>query len=402
VLGRPPFISVVTFSVLLCSWCAWAQQVAWKDHPQVEWGAVRLEFRAQLAAENADSDGPIRRVEPDTFDIARRRLAIDGAIGRELRFQAEAELERDDPVRDLYLEYRPARAARIRGGRFKLPFGLEENTPHASLEFVRRTLMSDRLAPGRDDGLMLHGEIGAIDYETGVFAHDGANAKPGSAVRVFGGPTFAGRVKLDASNLQIGAAFTQSALPEGYPAVRGRTELGAVFFNSDVWVAGLRRRVGLELRWRPGPFAFMAEGIALVDERRRQSLERTDLPRLVSRGWYASGSWVVFGATRASNATEPRKPLFGGGWGSLQLAVRHEALLFGDVDMANPPLVMHRAPVIPGAEDQLTTAGFSWAPTRWTRLQANIVRERLRGTLSEPAAPPTRIWDRLIRFQVVI
>jgi phosphate-selective porin OprO/OprP len=401
VLGRSSLLIAVTVLVLLCSARAFAQQLAWKDHPQIEWGAVRLEFRAQLHAENVDSDGPIRRVEADTFDIARRRFAIDGTMGRQLRFQAEAELEDDEPIRDLYLEYRPARAARIRGGRFKLPFGLEENTSHANLEFVRRTLMSDRLAPGRDDGVMLHGEIGPVDYETGVFVHDGANAKPSRAVRVFGGQTFAGRVRLDASDLQVGAAFTQSELPEGYPAVRGRTVLGASFFDSDYWVAGLRRRAGLELRWRPGPLAFHAEAIRLIDERRRQSLERTDLPRAVTQGWYVSGSWVVAGATRASNVDNPRKPLFGGGFGSLQLAIRHEALMFGDVDVADPPLVTHRTAVIPGSEDQATTAGFTWYATRWTRIQVNVVREQIRGVLPEPV-PPARIWDRLIRFQLVL
>ena len=128
----------------------------------MEWRSLRLEFRGQLRAVHAASDGPIRNIESDTFDVARRRLSIDGTIGRDSGFQAEAEMNDDDPVRDLYLDYRAARAAQIRGGRFKLPFGLEENIPHAKLEFVRRSLMSDRLAPGRDDGLTLYGRVGRM------------------------------------------------------------------------------------------------------------------------------------------------------------------------------------------------------------------------------------------------
>ncbi len=384
-------------------------RVGWEDHPQMEWRSLRLEFRGQLHAVQAASTGPIRSIESNTFDVARRRFTIDGAIGRRLRFQAEAEMERDDPVRDLYLDYRAARAAQIRGGRFKLPFGLEENIAHAKLEFVHRSLVSDRLAPGRDDGLMLHGRVGRIGYQTGVFAHDGANARPGRAIRVFAGPTAVGRVtiepfrgaKTSAADLEMSAAFTQGTVPEGYPALRGRTVLGASFFDADFWVSGLRRRTGVELRWRPGPFALTAETITLTDERRGQSLERSDLPPFRTHGWYISGSWVAAGAKRASNVDVPRTPLFGGGWGSVQLAVRQEALTFGRLDVSDAPLVIHRATSIPGSQYTATTAGLTWYATRWTRIQANVVRERLRGALSEPASPST-VWDRVVRFQVVI
>jgi len=384
-------------------------RVGWETHPQLEWHGLRLEFRGQFQAVNTDSDGPIHNVDSETFDVARRRFTIDGTIGKRLRFQAEAEVDRDDPGRDLYLDYRAARAAQFRGGTFKLPFGLEENISHARLEFINRSLMSRRLAPGRDTGAMLYGRAGRIAYETGVFAHDGENARPGRAVRVFGGPTAAGRIivepfrgaKTSAADLEIGAAITYSRLPEGYPAVRGRTLLGVSFFDADFWVSGARRRTGVELRWRPGPFAFMAEAIRLTDERRGQSLERTDLPPVDTRGWYVSGSWVVAGAERASRVDEPRTPLFGGGWGALQLAVRQEELTFGRLDAAGAPLVIHRAIAIPGVREGATTGGVTWYATRWTRLQVNLVREQLRGALPQPA-PPSRVWSRLISLQVVI
>ena len=360
VLRRTSTGIAIAIAFILSPVCAFAQQspsdqsepeqgdgwrVGWKDHPQIEWRSLRLEFRGQLHAVLSESTGPIRSVESDTFDVARRRFTIDGAIGRRLRFQAEAEFEHDDPVRDLYLDYRAARAAQIRGGRFKLPFGLEENIPHARLEFVRRSLMSNRLAPGRDDGLMLYGRVGRIGYQTGLFAHDGANARPGRAIRVFAGPTVVGRItfepfrgaKSSAADLNMSAAFTLGTVPEGYPALRGRTALGASFFDADFWVSGPRRRIGGDLQWRPGPFALTAEAITLTDERRGQSLERSDLPPFNTHGWYVSGSWVAAGAKRASNVDEPRSPLFGGGWGSLQLAVRQEALTFGRLDVRDAP-----------------------------------------------------------------
>ena len=382
----------------------------WAEHPRLESRHVRLDFRAQMYGMNVASDGPIRGARADALDIPRRRIGIDGAIGGRVSFQAEAELETDDAVRDLYLNYRAGRALQARGGRFKLPFGLEENTPNAKLEFVKRTMMSNRLAPGRGDGVMVYGRMGKVAYETGVFRDDGANARPGSAVRVVGGRTIAGRVrfapfrgvKSTAADFEIGAAVTHSPLPEGYPAVRGRTVAGASFFDSELWVAGERLRTGLEWRWRPARFAFAAEAIALRDDRREQALDRSDLPAFITSGWYVSGSWVVAGARRASNVDTPRRPLFGGGWGALQLAARREALTFGSLDPVDElPLARHRAVRVPGGQDAATTFGVTWYATRWIRFQANAVHERLRGAMADPL-PPARIWSRLVRFQVVI
>ena len=72
-------------------------------------------------------------------------------------------------------------------------------------------------------------------------------------------------------------------------------------------------------------------------------------------------------------------PLFGGGWGSLQLALRHEALTFGQLGLSTAPIVPHRATSIPGSQEMATTGGLTWYANRWTRIQINVVRERLRG-----------------------
>ena len=63
-------------------------------------------------------------------------------------YQAEYELGAHE-WRDLYLDYRQFKAVQVRGGAFKLPFGLEENTSPTNLDFVYRTRISARLAPGR-------------------------------------------------------------------------------------------------------------------------------------------------------------------------------------------------------------------------------------------------------------
>ena len=67
----------------------------------------------------------------------------------------------------------------VKGGRFKMPFGLEQTTSVSDLDFAYRTLGSVKIAPGRDIGVMAHGELfsGSLVYEAGVFDDDGDNGE---------------------------------------------------------------------------------------------------------------------------------------------------------------------------------------------------------------------------------
>jgi len=85
----------------------------------------------------------------DQLDIARKRIGTRGRVGRVLAFELEAEVEADSPWRDAYVEYRQWRALRVRGGRFKLPFSLEQTTSSANLDFIDRSAAADRLSLGR-------------------------------------------------------------------------------------------------------------------------------------------------------------------------------------------------------------------------------------------------------------
>ena len=67
-------------------------------------------------------------------------------------------------------------------------------------------------------------------------------------------------------------------------------------------------------------------------ERLGESLEDTDLEPLVASGWYVSGTWALTGEKKADDLTEPRRPLFRGGWGAIEAAARVEGLRFGSLD----------------------------------------------------------------------
>ena len=241
---------------------SWRPLPAFAQHPSITAGDwLRVDFRARFQGDVRKSEAPIRGDEDGGLDIARRRVGIDGRVGH-VDFQVEYELGAHE-WRDVYLDYRQFKPVQVRAGIFKLPFGLDENTSATNLDFIYRSRISSRLAPGRDRGVSVHGRVlkNVVSYEAGVFGNDGDNARPSNSTRVFGKRTFAARVlthpfrgsKSPLASLQIGAAISGTDVPLGFPAVRARTVFGASFYDSDVWVQGRRQRTGLEARWQPGP-----------------------------------------------------------------------------------------------------------------------------------------------------
>src|SRR5207248_2305444 len=65
-------------------------------------------------------------------------------------------------------------------GKFKVPFGMEENTSEDRLDFGTRSQVTDYLAAGRERGAMLHGKLlkgNRLNYEAGIFRYDGESSE---------------------------------------------------------------------------------------------------------------------------------------------------------------------------------------------------------------------------------
>jgi phosphate-selective porin len=135
----------------------------------------------------------------------------------------------------------------------------------------------------------------------------------------------------------------------------------------------------MDLSWTPGPFSLKSELIRLEDERRGQGLIGDDLPSIVSNGWYVSGSWVATGERKTARV-EPRRPLFQGGVGAIELAARYEQLGFGspsaDGGLEDVAPALHpRAARLTSVRDHLVSVGVNWYLNRWVRVQVNAIRE---------------------------
>jgi phosphate-selective porin len=167
----------------------------------------------------------------------------------------------------------------------------------------------------------------------------------------------------------------------------------------------MRQRVGLEMRWRPGPFLLQSEFVRLSSDRRGQSVEDTDLPPIVANAWYMHGTWIATGEQKTNGADEPKRPLFGGGFGSIELAARVEAVRLSSIGTGLPSTGPRAETILPH-RDRAVTLGISWSPNRWVRVQANLVRDTISIPTGDPGASgllvdgtSSSFWSRVLRFR---
>lgn len=386
----------------------------WKNHPSLRTGddRVRLDFRARFQGDVRNSEADLATDEQSALDIARRRVGVDGEVRGLVDFQVEYELKNQKSWRDVYVNYRQFDTVRIQIGQFKLPFSLDENTSSTNLDFIYRSRIATQLAPGRDPGVMVHGRLfkTVLNYEAGIFRHDGDNARSLSGTRVSGGRTKAARVRFEPfrspksalATLQLSLAFTTSTVPEGITGLRGRTALDLRFFKSDFWVNGQRHRIGVEQRWQPGPASIQFEFIRATDERNGQSVENADLSPLIAQGWYVSGTWALTGEKKRKGLDEPDRPLLQGGFGAIELAFRLEKLSFGSNGTVGLPSLSPRADNIARNADIATTIGVNWYFNRWAKIQGNLIREQIEDPSQGPVTDHPSFWSRVVRFQLTI
>lgn len=382
------------------------------DRPSLRLGrALRIDLRVKLQADwsgaAADAHG---NSDPDRFDLHRKRIGIEGDFLGRFEYQLERELDSKDPWRDVFVDARYRDALRVRAGKFKMPVSRDRLTSPTRLDFIHRSRLGDALAPGRDVGVAVHGRWRrrALDYMAGLFTHGGE--EPAGPQYARAGATAAGRITArpfhrdsGASalrDLEVGFNVSSGQVAEGLRAPGVRT-IFDVPLSSAVYVNGRQIRLGVDAVWRRPRCALAGEYLRLRDERLAQGLIGEDLPPLLSTGWYVSGTWVVAGRLKG-NGFEPRQPLFGGGAGALELALRHEHVGLASIFENEAPSRSPRAAHIPASGERIWTFGVNWHLNRWVRLQLNAIREQLDDVERSPTPGRQVFWSSVSRLQLAL
>ena len=401
--------------------------LVWDNRPSIVFGEdinVDLRGRVQLDWRWFDPD-----VGEETFDIRTIRVGLKGNLTRHFDWEIEREIDKAADLeeeiekwrfgqwKDVFINWTTFDAFRVKAGRFKMPFGLEQNTGVSDLDFAYRTLGSVKLAPGRDTGVMAHGELldGALLYEAGVFDDDGDNGEleverfiqegqdledlgPSLAVRVVG-ELFRGLPVHDRlKGAEFGIAYTRSHVPEGLNSLFGEDVWGFNYVER-VYVQGTRQRVGLQADWSPGPLGFKAEWMQSREERLGQSNRNEDLSDFLGTAWYTSATWILTGEDKDSDVT-PNDPLFAGGIGVVELAVRYDRLTFESASKEGPDFTNPRSEHLTPNTDSTLTFGVNWMPIRWVKVVANGIRQSFSDVNRVPVLGTADFWSGLVRLQI--
>jgi phosphate-selective porin OprO/OprP len=378
--------------------------------PSLRFGSqLRIDFRLKLQGDVRTFDPPDVD-EEDGFEMNRRRIGIQGTFLRYFEYELEREIRQENVWRDVFLNFRYFDDFQIRGGKFKVPFSLEQVTGPTDLDFIYRTNVVNNLSPARDIGVSVHGQFGgrAVGYDVGVFEQDGENARfdanPGAgrtiAGRVTARPLRLSTMESSARELTLGFAMTTGEVPEGLNSLRAHTAFREPFFDA-VYVNGRRTRFGVEADWQPGPFSVKGEFIRVTDQRRNQGVLEEDLPPLEARGWYLSGTWVVTGEDKFDGIV-PRAPLFRGGAGAVEVGTRYERLGFGSRFDGEADSTSPRGANLLETSDTAWTTGVNWYINRWTKLQFNMIREWIEDAERSPIPDRHLFWTRVFRVQFVL
>ena len=360
--------------------------------------SVRIESEVRGAAPEIGRDGA-------AVEWPGRRVGIEGTAFKRVRFELSRELASTSPWRDSYISTNISRGFAIQGGRFKLPFGRDELTSETHLDFVYRSLAARVLSPGRDAGIMTSGRIldRRIEYQAGYFTRDGDNGRTSETAG--GANAFAGRLvvapfaaRKDSAlvNLQVGAGAAISRVDDRL-GLRGRTVLGDGVFFDRVYVNGRRTRTGVDAAWFGGPFSLSAEYVAVSDSRTGMGFAGDDLPKVGATAWYVAGTWVLTGE-RKRGRIEPRRDLFQGGVGAVELAVRLETLRFGDVVYPGSGYGFPVAAKLAANDDRVATLGVNWYLNRYFKVQGNVILE----DISDPQRSPAASTDGHLRSSVLM
>jgi phosphate-selective porin OprO/OprP len=307
--------------------------------------AVRLKGLVQADGRFFLSDSAIPVT--NTFFLRRARPILEATVGKYLEFRLQPDFGQGTTVLfDAYADVKVASAFAVRAGKFKPAVDLERYQSASDIVFAERALATN-LAPNRDVGLQLSGDVGTgrFTWQAGVFNGvpdlgngdgDVSDAKD-FAGRVFVQPFKSGMLR----GLGLGVSGT-TGLERGTPAAPAlasyRTPGQQTWFRyisstttpaNNVFADGRRTRLAPQGYFYSGPLGLHAEYIQSW-----QTVSRTGSPtvKVKHTAWQTTGSFFLTGEKNSFRSAAPKKPFDPkeGTFGAVEVAARYSELSIDD------------------------------------------------------------------------
>jgi phosphate-selective porin OprO/OprP len=283
----------------------------------------------------------------NTFFIRRARPILEATVGKYLEFRLQPDFGQGTTVLfDAYTDVKVSPAFAVRIGKFKPAVDLERYQSASDIVFAERALATN-LAPNRDVGLQLSGDIsaGVFGWQAGIYNGvpdlgngdgDVSDAKD-FAARVFIQPFKTGPL----TGLGVGVSGT-TGLERGTTAapatVAGyRTPGQQTFFRyltstttpaNNVFADGRRSRLAPQAYYYNGPLGLHGEYI----QSWQAVTKIAETVKLKHTAWQTTGSFFLTGEKNSFKSAAPKKPFDpkAGTFGAVELAARYSELSLDD------------------------------------------------------------------------
>jgi phosphate-selective porin len=273
-------------------------KMAGKEESLQVGGMIQAQSEAGDRGDSRFSDGNSR-----TF-LRRARVNLSGRFLEEFNFRTEMELAGSlsnasgfrAQLTDAYINWNRFDSANVRVGQFKTPYGFEQLYQDPRLYTAERSLVSDRLTPGRQIGVQVGGEAyyERFNYSLGIFNGSGTNQnfndndKLMAAGRVSVVP-FSGRLLESQSRWSVGVnGFRSTDTNFAAAADFGIDSTPATAAKDNIFT-GKRHGIGYDTQFELGPFELWSEYLRGTFE----PLSRSPAARFQTDGWYAQASYYL-------------------------------------------------------------------------------------------------------------
>ena len=315
-------------------------------------GRFSLKFRGLVQTDArfflSDSAFPVT----NNFFVRRARPILDVVVGKYLEVRLQPDFgQGTTALFDAYSDVKVTPAFVVRVGKFKPPVDLERLQSASDIVFAERALATN-LAPNRDIGLQLSGEIsgGVFAWQAGVF--NGVPDLGNGDGDVTDAKDFAGRVFIQPfktgslAGLGVGVAGS-TGIERGTAAAPTlaayRTPGQQTWFRytsstttpaSNVYADGRRSRLAPQAYFYTGSLGLHGEYIQSYQTVSRATFATV---KLKHTAWQATGSYFLTGEKNSWRSAPPKKPFDpkAGTFGALELAARYSELAIDDATFPN-------------------------------------------------------------------